>query len=597
MDRRYLRDAGEHVGVVTKGLMESSHHHEGSPDSGIEQMQNLQCLQFPLLSKSSHLQKLVASATEENSDEIYIPDIPGGSDAFEICAKFCYGMIVTLNAYNVIAVHCAAEYLEMHETVEKGNLLYKIEVFLNTSIFRSWRDSIIVLQSTKSLLPWSEKSFKLVNHCIDSIALKASMDVSKVDWSYTYTRKRSISVPKDWWIEDLCELDFELFSRVLATVKAMKRVPPEVIGAALKHYTYNVTERGNMMKSEFLEAIVGLLPAEKGSVSCNFLLRLLRSSRMMHCGVAVERDLMKRIGRQLDEAHVSDLLFPVPGGESTDYDIEMVLSIVREYVRMERKIVIINGHDLVLDKVRIAVGKLVDGYLAEIAKNSHQSVDKFIELASILSAESRPVHDEIYHVIDLYLKVDSFTNAIFPRKIPTHDLKHPDLSKSERKKLCSLIDCKKLSPDAISHAVQNESLPLRLVVQVLFFEQLRAAAASTCNGCSVAAELQSGSNGSARSIVTEENLDSGPTPEDLACLKTIVLANGSRGSNKTGPDDKGSGRVKAIAAPKKIFGKWLSGKGQGGGRGSGSDSTGSPELTKPEEHKFTPARNGRHSVS
>lgn len=538
---------------------------------------------FPLLSKSGHLQKLVASAIEENSDEIYIPDIPGGSDAFEICAKFCYGMIVTLNAYNVIAVHCAAEYLEMHETVEKGNLIYKIEVFLNTSIFRSWRDSIIVLQSTKSLLPWSEKSSKLVNHCIDSIAVKASMDVSKVDWSYTYTRKRSIAVPKDWWIEDLCDVEFELFSRVLTTIKAMKRVKAEVIGAALKYYTYNVTDKGNMMKSEFLAAIVGLLPSEKGSVSCNFLLRLLRSARMMHCGESIERDLMKKIGRQLDEARVSDLLFPVPGGESsTNYDMEMVISIVREYVRMERKIVAVKARDLVLDKAGIAVGKLVDGYLSEIAKNSYQSVDKFIELASMLSAEARPVHDELYHVIDLYMK------------------EHPDLSKSERKKLCSLIDCKKLSPDAISHAVQNESLPLRMVVQVLFFEQLRAAsAASTCNGCSVAGELRSGSNGSARSIVTEENLDSGPTPEDLACLKTMALANGghrnssSGGSKRTGADEKGNGRVKSIAAPKKMFGKWLSGKGQG----SGSDSTGSPELTKTEEHKFTPARNGRHSVS
>ncbi|CAH2033657.1 unnamed protein product [Thlaspi arvense] len=38
----------------------------------------------------------------------------------------------------------------------RGNLIYKIEVFLNSGIFRSWKDSIIVLQTTKSLLPWSE---------------------------------------------------------------------------------------------------------------------------------------------------------------------------------------------------------------------------------------------------------------------------------------------------------------------------------------------------------------------------------------------------------------------------------------------------------
>ena len=35
------------------------------------------------------------------------------------------------------------------------------------------------------------------------------------------------------------------------------------------------------------------------------------------------------------------------------------------------------------------------------------------------------------------------------------------------------MDCQKLSLEACTHAVQNERLPLRVVVQVLFFEQLQ----------------------------------------------------------------------------------------------------------------------------
>lgn len=54
---------------------------------------------------------------------------------------------------------------------------------------------------------------------------------------------------------------------------------------------------------------------------------------------------------------------------------------------------------------------------------------------------------------------------------------HPDLNKSERKRLCRTLDCKKLSVEACMHAAQNELLPLRVVVQVLFFEQARAAMA------------------------------------------------------------------------------------------------------------------------
>lgn len=43
----------------------------------------------------------------------------------------------------------------------------------------------------------------------------------------------------------------------------------------------------------------------------------------------------------------------------------------------------------------------------------------------------------------------------------------------EKEQLCRLMDCQKLSLDASSHAAQNEMLPLRVIVQVLFFEQLR----------------------------------------------------------------------------------------------------------------------------
>lgn len=45
------------------------------------------------------------------------------------------------------------------------------------------------------------------------------------------------------------------------------------------------------------------------------------------------------------------------------------------------------------------------------------------------------------------------------------------MSKADKKHLCSFLDCQKLSPEVRSHAVKNERLPLRTVVQVLFFEQ------------------------------------------------------------------------------------------------------------------------------
>ncbi|CAH8263181.1 unnamed protein product [Arabidopsis lyrata] len=58
-------------------------------------------------------------------------------------------------------------------------------------------------------------------------------------------------------------------------------------------------------------------------------------------------------------------------------------------------------------------------------------------------------------------------------------LEHSGISKSEMKRVCGLMDCRKLSAEACEHAVQNERLPMRVIVQVLFFEQLRANGSST----------------------------------------------------------------------------------------------------------------------
>ena len=51
------------------------------------------------------------------------------------------------------------------------------------------------------------------------------------------------------------------------------------------------------------------------------------------------------------------------------------------------------------------------------------------------------------------------------------------MDKGSRKKLCRVLNCRKLSETASMDAAQNELLPLRVVVQVLFFENARAAAA------------------------------------------------------------------------------------------------------------------------
>ncbi|KAK7352637.1 hypothetical protein VNO80_18061 [Phaseolus coccineus] len=444
---------------------------------------------FPLLSKSNRLQKLVSKANEENSDDIYLDDFPGGPKAFEICAKFCYGMTVTLNAYNVVAARCAAEYLEMTEDVDRGNLVLKIEVFLNSSIFRCWKDSIIVLQTSKSLLPWSE-DLKIIGRCTDSIASKTSVDPAYITWSYTYNRKLSEpdkivedkmtflekieSVPKDWWVEDICELDIDLYKRVMVAVKSMGRMDGAVIGEALKTYAFRwipdsvdtlVYGVNASRTKSVVETIVCLLPYDNGiGCSCSFLLKLLRVAILVCANESSKKELMKSISFKLHEACVKDLLIPARSPQTTTYDVHLVQGLLNQYMNDEKGR---SSMDVVEDKhgedeyilarrSLLNVGKLVDGYLGEIAHDPNLGLSSFADLSQSIPGFARPDHDGLYRAIDIYLK------------------EHPELTKAERKKLCGLMDVRKLTADASMHAAQNECLPLRVVVQVLFFDQVRS---------------------------------------------------------------------------------------------------------------------------
>ncbi|VFQ68389.1 unnamed protein product [Cuscuta campestris] len=576
---------------------------------------------FPLLSKSSLLQKLIAKSVEGNG-EVHLDEIPGGPAAFEICAKFCYSVAVTLNAHNVIAARCAAEYLGMHENVDKGNLVYKIDVFLSTSIFRSWKDSIIALQTMKSpQLPLCEE-LKLFSHCVDSIASKASADVSRVDWSYTYNRNKASDeiglrnrvVPKDWWVEDLSELDVDLYKQVIVTIKKKGIVPNAVIGEALKTYASRRLQGYHEKGAEFdaskyqsvLDTILTLLPPEKGSVSTSFLLKLLKAYISLGSGETSQKELIKRIGLQLEEASINDLLIRTSDMEpKTMYNVDVVQTILREFMtsnqeeprtepeaRDEIQEVRKKPSGVLTEASKLMVAKLVDGYLAEIAKDPNLSCSTFIGLAEMVASFPRPAHDGLYRAIDMYLK------------------EHPGMSKSERKRICRLMDCKKLSPDACMHAIQNDRLPLRVVVQILFFEQVKSAAAannassssgSTTPDLPAAAAKPAGNSvsyGSSRSFTTtEEEWDAEEVRALRSELAALKLGNAA---------DKAAaatiGKMKGLVVPKRVFARIWSGKGgHGSGDNSGSDSSGSSlgcnAAAEDAKSSSTPSRKSKRSVS
>ncbi|VAI54602.1 unnamed protein product [Triticum turgidum subsp. durum] len=144
---------------------------------------------YPMISRSGKMGRVIyesatsaasasAAALDPDTAVAELDDLPGGADSFELAARFCYGMAVDLTASNISGLRCAAEYLEMTEDLEEGNLIFKTEAFLSYVVLSSWRDSIVVLKSCEGLSPWAEnlQIVKISNALAGSSALKAAPD-------------------------------------------------------------------------------------------------------------------------------------------------------------------------------------------------------------------------------------------------------------------------------------------------------------------------------------------------------------------------------------------------------------------------------------
>ncbi|KAK4361958.1 hypothetical protein RND71_017199 [Anisodus tanguticus] len=257
---------------------------------------------------------------------------------------------------------------------------------------------------------------------------------------------KSMHFSAECWFDDTCILDMDYFVKTLSGIKA--KGPEVLIGPkAFEDSPESVTAVW-MKKRFFVETLVGILPPEKDSIPCNFLLRLLRVANMVRVEPTYRADLEKRISWQLDQATLKELMIPsFVHTCGTLLDVELVLRLVKRFMSLDEGVR--SGAAL------IKVAKLVDNYLAEAAVDGNLTLSEFIGLASALPGHARSTDDALYRAIDTYLKA------------------HPGVTKQERKSLCRLIDSRKLSPEASLHATQNERLPVRAVIQVLLSEQTK----------------------------------------------------------------------------------------------------------------------------
>ncbi|XP_016478620.1 BTB/POZ domain-containing protein At5g48130-like [Nicotiana tabacum] len=444
----------------------------------------------PLFSKSGYFRRQLVN----ESNEVELPgNFPGGQETFEMMALFIYGSSTLVDPFNVAALRCAAEFLEMTEEYSSSNLCERFDIYLNQVVLQSWDDTLIVLQKCQILLPLAEELL-IVSRCIESLAFMACMEIldperrrdhpvvtlealASQHWS---DEKVKEILSQDLWIKDLIALPFPFFKRIISSLRRQgmkeKYVSPIVLFYANKwvlsekkhQFWQNASKESevdnnaddnnnnndtNEKVSKILQGILELLRmGEKASkvIPVGFYFCLL--SRSLQLGLRIEsrEKLQDQIASLLYLAQVEDFLLPESNNDSISSCIELTImkSIFSKYVTF--------GMELphTPSPRNYVVAELWDAYLTKIATDPKWSAKRFLELIETVPLSSRQTHDHLYRALSTFL------------------MAHPDMSQEEKGLVCKYLNCQKLSQEVCIEAVQNELMPLRLIVQALFVQQL-----------------------------------------------------------------------------------------------------------------------------
>ncbi|KAL4560816.1 hypothetical protein LXL04_032970 [Taraxacum kok-saghyz] len=464
---------------------------------------NFHLHKFPLSSRCGKIDKLIKEA--QNTD-ITLEDIPGGTNAFLIAAKFCYGVRVELTPRNIVLVYCVADYLEMFDEYGDDNLFARAENYFHKNVLKNWKDCMVALQSCENFITQAD-NLQIISKCLNAVSMMACTDPSlfgwpmmmygrlqspggSILWNGINTGARIRSSESDWWFEDVSYLSVPLFVRLMKMMEA-KGIRPEKLTGAIMYYSRKYlhglgrwkgvhTTKSRSIASlsmkpaivdqrVLLESIVKLLPEKKGKSFCRFLLGLLRVALILDVNDKCQDSLEKKIGMQLELATLDALLIPTYYGSSdTLYNSDCVERIINHFLSCEKTVTTFSPSSVVSEVTPsssplMKVSKLVDNYTAEVASDVNLKPEKFRSLAVALPESSRSLSDGLYRALDVYFKA------------------HPWLPEKEKEDLCNIINYSKLSIDACAHASQNNHLPLRVHLQVLFFEQMQLKTALSTN--------------------------------------------------------------------------------------------------------------------
>ncbi|KAJ3680965.1 hypothetical protein LUZ60_015454 [Juncus effusus] len=413
---------------------------------------------FPLhklmmVPKSSYIRRKVHESRDPASIlKIDLSDLPGGPEAFEQAAKFCYGVNFEITVYNIAALICVAEYLDMkEENMGEKSLASRADEFLEKAALKTLPGAVAVLSSCKYLMPLAEE-IGVVDRCVNTVGLKTCKEVMFPTRS-----------PPDWWASELSSLSPAFFQKVL-NVMQVRSTTPKALSTAISTYA-NLTLLNNttltLHHRTHLESIVSLLPQDNTvPLSVNFLCLLLRIAIALSASNATRENLEKRITSLLETVTLNDLLLITldMSGERIA-DLDSVRRIISEFVEKESRSnlggILYGAAPVLCSETLQNVAKVVDAFVGEIATDEEMPISKFVGIAGAFPKSARRFDDDLYRAIDIYLKA------------------HPGLDEIEREKVCSVMDPLKLSYGARLHATQNKRLPLQITLSALYFDQLK----------------------------------------------------------------------------------------------------------------------------
>ncbi|XP_073271186.1 BTB/POZ domain-containing protein At3g44820-like [Primulina huaijiensis] len=460
---------------------------------------NFHLHKFPLISKCGKIAQIIeeSQSTIDKTFTTVLEEFPGGADAFLMIVNFCYGARVELTPRNVVMLYCAADYLDMTDTYGDENLLSKSETFFHKHIIRHWKNCIVALQSCEPFITRADK-LRITSRCINDLSVMVCTDPSlfgwpmmmygslqspggSILWNGISTGAKIHSTESDWWFEDISYLCVEFFERLIREME-VKGIQPENLASAVMYYckkyipglgrwpggqTGTVRTVTSFSRTPaavdqrvLLQSVVKLLPDKKGKSYCRFLLGLLRVALILGVNHTCQSSLEWRIGTQLEFATLDSLLIPSYSDSDILYNNECVERLIQHFVSSDPSVTTRSPSSLVLEASPSSgrwkrVAKLVDSYIQEVASDVNLKPRNLRSLAETLPESSRSLHDGLYRALDIFFKA------------------HHWLSDNEREQLCGVIDFQKLSIDACAHASQNERLPLRVILQILFFEQMQ----------------------------------------------------------------------------------------------------------------------------